>query len=304
MRDKTDRFPSSRITLTPPIQGFESFLSLWLYQGDVTILVDVGPASTSQKLITILKEKNIHAIDFILLTHVHLDHAGGICRIWNQFPESRVICHPSAKVHLMDPKRLWEGSLNTLGDIAKAYGPPEAIPRECIITSNDFRSGLVDCIPTPGHAEHHVSYMIEDTLFAGEACGVILPLGTDRPYMRPATPPRLLLELFLKSLDKLIGKKPFRVCCGHYGVYENGSSLLAAHKDQLLRWESIVANIMNQQESDDPIQVSLDQLLISDHLLKGLEKMMPRVKERELFFLKNSIRGFIGYIQEKALKNE
>ncbi|MEW5909126.1 MAG: MBL fold metallo-hydrolase [Thermodesulfobacteriota bacterium] len=287
------------IPLIPPVEGFNDFIGAWLYQGEVTILVDVGPASTARMLLDALEDRHIDTLDFILLTHIHLDHAGGISRIWHQFPESRVVCHPSALAHLIDPKRLWKGSVKTLGAIAAAYGPPEPIPSDALTSCEDLHSSVVDSILTPGHAEHHVSYRIEDTLFVGEACGVVLQTGKNHAYMRPATPPRLFLNLFLKSLDELMGKGELQICCGHYGRYENGSALLAAHRDQLLRWELIIEQILNKEQSDDLIRKCLDKLVASDHLLKGFREMESRIQKRELFFLENSIRGFIGYIQGK-----
>ncbi|OGP62484.1 MAG: hypothetical protein A2V65_12220 [Deltaproteobacteria bacterium RBG_13_49_15] len=289
----------SLITLVPPIEGFDEFIGAWLFRGDVSFLVDVGPASSSEALCDALDENSVGRLDFILLTHIHLDHAGGIGQVSKHFPESRIVCHPSAIPHLIDPKHLWEGTISALGKIGEAYGPVQPVPAHRMVSIEEFRSETIIPIPTPGHAGHHVGYLVGDILFSGEAGGVILPIENDHPYIRPATPPRLFFQIFLESIDRLIETDPLRVCCGHYGMYENGSDLLNTHRNQLLFWASTIAKIINTRTKTDPIQAALEILLDKDELLQGLFQMDDRTQKREMFFLKNSIRGFVEYIKRK-----
>ncbi len=113
----------SLITLNPPINGFENFVSAWLYQGEICFLVDVGPASTADGLLNILAEANVVHLDYILLTHIHLDHAGAIGEIAAAFPQTPIVCHPAGIPHLVEPQRLWEGTKKVLGSTANGYGP-------------------------------------------------------------------------------------------------------------------------------------------------------------------------------------
>lgn len=293
----------SLITLVPPIEGFDKFIGAWLFQGDVSFLVDVGPASASEALCDALDQKSVGRLDFILLTHIHLDHAGGIGQVSNRFPESRIVCHPSAIPHLIDPKQLWKGTIDTLGKIGEAYGPVQPVPAHRMVSIEEFRSETIIPIPTPGHAGHHVGYLFGDILFSGEAGGVVLPIETDHPYIRPATPPRLFFQIFLESIDRLIETDPLRVCCGHYGMYENGSDLLRIHRRQLLLWEDIIEEVISSRTKTDPVDASFDKLIDTDKLLKGLSRMDDRAQKREMFFLKKSIRGFVEYIKRKPSMN-
>ncbi|MFH1103146.1 MAG: MBL fold metallo-hydrolase [Pseudomonadota bacterium] len=305
MNFKIDHVTSrlSLITLIPPIEGFDEFIGAWLFRGDVSFLVDVGPASTSEALCDALDENFVGRLDFILLTHIHLDHAGGIGQVSNRFPESRIVCHPAAIPHLIDPKHLWEGTVNTLGKMGEAYGPVQPVPAHRMVSIEELRSETIIPIPTPGHAGHHVGYLFGDILFSGEAGGVVLPIETDHPYIRPATPPRLFFQTFLRSLDCLIKKNPFRICCGHYGMHQNGADLLRIHRRQLLLWEDIIEKVINSRTKTDPVDASFDKLIGADELLQGLYQMDDRVQKREIFFLKNSIRGFVEYIKEKPSTN-
>ncbi|MEJ2222588.1 MAG: MBL fold metallo-hydrolase, partial [Desulfobacterales bacterium] len=98
------------IPLTPPMTGFGNFFSAWLYKGEITCLIDVGPSSAAPDLLQALGELNIDHLDYILLTHIHLDHAGAVAEIAEVFPQAPIVCHPSALSHLAEPSRLWDGT--------------------------------------------------------------------------------------------------------------------------------------------------------------------------------------------------
>jgi len=260
--------------------------------------VDAGPAATAAPLIKALEHLGISRLDWILLTHIHLDHAGGIGELLHRFPGARVVCHASAVEHLVDPSRLWKASLDTLGSLAEAYGPMAAVAEKNLVPAEDLTGVLpVQAIPTPGHAIHHVSYLAGKTLFIGEAAGVILPLGGNGCYMRPATPPRLFLDTFMESLDRLIALGPDVLCCGHFGFHSNAVSLMKTHKRQLGFWARCVREILEKHPEKDAVTACLDILLETDPGLVGISKLSPAARKREYFFMKNSIRGFISELK-------
>jgi glyoxylase-like metal-dependent hydrolase (beta-lactamase superfamily II) len=158
----------SLVTLNPPIDGFEDFISSWLYRGETCFLVDVGPASTADGLIKILDEANVDHLDYILLTHIHLDHAGAIGEIATAFAQTPIICHPAGIPHLVEPARLWEGTKKVLGSKAEGYGPIKAVARQRFVDAGHFESEALVTLITPGHAAHHVSYRTKNYLFAGD----------------------------------------------------------------------------------------------------------------------------------------
>ena len=220
------------IQLPLAVPGFNGFIGAWVHTAHPAAIIDVGPATTAPLLLEALAAIGFEQPDFILLTHIHIDHAGGVCAIADAFPQSPVVCHPKAIPHLIDPDRLWQGTLKTLGDLALAYGPIAPVSPAQVIATSDLKSSDIACIETPGHAVHHISYAVHDLLFAGEAGGVCLPLAHDAYYLRPATPPRFFLNTYLESLDRLLSRSPRYICYGHVGMRPNATHLLRAHRDQ------------------------------------------------------------------------
>ena len=98
----------------------------------MTLLVDPGPASTIPYLVERLDELGIRTIDYILLTHIHLDHAGGTGQLLRHFPGAKVNCHPKGIPHMVAPQKLWEESIKVLGKVAEAYGEMAPVPESCI----------------------------------------------------------------------------------------------------------------------------------------------------------------------------
>ncbi|MFP3929002.1 MAG: MBL fold metallo-hydrolase, partial [Desulfobacteraceae bacterium] len=94
---------------------FKGFFGAWLLKKAPGFLVDAGPARAAEHLISSLRRLGLERLDYLLLTHIHLDHAGGVKRVLEEYPEARVICHRSALPHLVEPARLWAGSLKVLG---------------------------------------------------------------------------------------------------------------------------------------------------------------------------------------------
>lgn len=287
------------IGLTPLINGFDNFLSVWLYRGDKTFLIDAGPSVTAATLIEALQKLAVHHLDYIFLTHIHLDHAGGVGDLSCQYPETSIVCHPAGMDHLVVPDVLVAGTIKTLGETGSAYGPVQSVKKERLMDADRFEPGWIKPIHTPGHSKHHISYQTEDYLFAGEACGVCVSPSLDEGnYMRPATPPKFYLDVTLQSIEDLISVHPHKICFSHFGVKNDAPLLLASHKKQLLLWKEIISKelLKNGEEADFP-ENCLAALLKTDPLLANFSRLDKAVQEREKFFMKNSIKGFTGYLQ-------
>jgi len=287
------------IVLTPPIRGFDEFISVWLYRGEKTFIVDVGPSVVSGDLIFALQQMHVKTLDYILLTHIHLDHAGGIGDLSRVYPETPIICHPAGIDHLVDPAQLIEGTVNTLGDTGKAYGTIRPTARDRLIDATQFTSDLVFPVITPGHSPHHVSYQTDDYLFAGEAGGVCFPAPNNRGnYMRPATPPKFFFDVTVQSIDDLIARHPKTICFSHFGIMENAVELLTAHKRQLLLWKDLIlAQMKKDPSAEAPLEKWLEILVQSDPCMDNFYRLDEAVQERERFFLYNSLKGFAGYLK-------
>ncbi|WP_054029753.1 MBL fold metallo-hydrolase [Desulfatitalea tepidiphila] len=289
------------VTLPVAITGFADFITAWVWTAGPVVVVDVGPSSTNGRLLSALAELGVRHLDFILLTHIHIDHAGGIGGLARAFSGTPVVCHPKAVEHLVDPQRLWEGSVKTLGDVARAYGPIEPVPGGQVLPMDRFEAQGIVPIATPGHAPHHFSFLMGDLLFAGEAGGVCLSLENGEAYLRPATPPRFRIQTSLDSIDRLIARAPRRICYGHVGMRSQAVEMLDRQRAQLKLWLEKITPWYERhpQGGSDLMEACLEDLLASDPSLSRFNQLSPDVRSRERFFLLNSVRGYWGYLAEQ-----
>jgi glyoxylase-like metal-dependent hydrolase (beta-lactamase superfamily II) len=288
------------ITLNPPMDGFDNFIGAWLYRGELSFLVDVGPASTAEGLLRVLDDSGVDHLDYILLTHIHLDHAGAIGEIAEKFSQTPIICHPTGIPHLIDPARLWEGTKKTLGSTAEGYGPIKAVASDRFVDAEQFTSDAILPLITPGHASHHVSYNTKNYLFAGETAGVYYAIPPNRFYLRPATPPRFFFDTAVESIDKLIAGNPTRLCYGHYGMTDDGPNKLQKARRQFFSWKAIIEDEIKKSNTDDPIEKCKERLLREDLMLANFLALPESAQRREDYFLRNSIKGFIGYLRDRS----
>jgi glyoxylase-like metal-dependent hydrolase (beta-lactamase superfamily II) len=278
------------INLDIPSLGYTKFISAWLYRGPGgVLLVDPGPACTISCLLEALEKRNIERLDWILLTHIHMDHAGGIGHLVERFPGARIVCHERAVGHLIDPGRLWEGSLKVLGRVAQTYGQIRPVLGQNIITTEalDFEDGI-RVIKTPGHAIHHQCFVFKDWIFCGELFGILLARN-DHIYLRPATPPRIDLEALFSSMDKVAPEINRQICFGHYGQYSDGPRILGMARAQLKLWVDVI-----RQRAEEPDKKLIMKALIeSDPVYAGIKNLPQALYDREAFFSLNAINGIL-----------
>jgi glyoxylase-like metal-dependent hydrolase (beta-lactamase superfamily II) len=280
------------IPLDLPRAGFHHFLCAWLYRDThAVILVDPGPRSTFPALLQALEELNIRHINHILLTHIHLDHAGGLGLLLERYPDARVICHPRGVPHLLNPLKLWESSLKVLFETAVLYGEPAPVPGNCLHDMSDLAMSkvAVDVYETPGHATHHLCYKIGDMLFSGEAAGIFYPMETDF-YLRIASPPGFNLNDYKSSLGILRNIDASAICYSHWGLSFEYEKLLKMASAQTELWATVIAGCSALASPLFEEKV-FSELLAHDPGLSGFNQLPDDVKEREIYFLGNSFRG-------------
>lgn len=281
------------LNLQPPIPGYEKFIGAYLFRGEKTALVDVGPRVAVPNLLASLAELGMspEEIDYIILTHIHVDHAGGIGTVIGKMSRAKVLAHGLARRHLIDPSRLWEASVKVLGELALNYGCVEPVPEERIMDATDqmkidLGRGLVlEVHLTPGHATHHLSLFdrASGVLIAGEAAGVCLD-----GVIRVATAPPFKLEEYLASIDKLISLKPQKVCYGHFGCYEDAPERLKSVRQKLLAWHEIVRSAVEAGKNQEDI---FSELREKDRDLDYLSDLNKDEYHREHALIVNSIQG-------------
>ncbi len=292
------------IDLDQKREGFREFLSCWVYQGEgLTFLVDPGPHSTINHVLETLREMDIKKVDYILLTHIHLDHGGGTAEVLEAFPDARIFCHEIGVKHLIDPIKLWKGSISVLGEVAHMYGEPSPVPAESMADASELEARGIKAIPTPGHAPHHVSFLAGDILFAGEAIGTRVDMPSGKPYLRPATPPKFILDVALNSLDKLLSlnPEPKLSAFAHYGLTGDTFSWCRRARKQLVVWVETVRAL--HAESEDDLEERLFTRLMEVDPLYGrgqFEELPKDIAARERSFLANTLSGMLGYIKSSA----
>jgi glyoxylase-like metal-dependent hydrolase (beta-lactamase superfamily II) len=278
------------------LEGFRRFISSWLYRGEAfTLLVDPGPLSTIPLLVGELRRLGLERLDYILLTHIHIDHAGGAGALLREFPEAKVICHPEGVRHLVSPEKLWEGSRKVLGKLlTDVYGEIVPVPAEKIGFQDIIGETGVRAFLTPGHAQHHLCFLLEDLLFAGEVAGVRsdVPEGI---YMRPATPPRFELEVALDSIDRMIALAPRTMVFAHYGLVGDAVGHLEIARRQLLLWVQGVAETASFEESERE-EALFRWLQERDEIYRNIHQLPPDIHARERIFLGNTLRGMSEYV--------
>jgi glyoxylase-like metal-dependent hydrolase (beta-lactamase superfamily II) len=289
-----------RIDLDQPIPGYREFITCWLYHDErIAYVVDPGPTSSISVVVDAIARAGIDRLDAVLLTHIHIDHAGGVGDLVRRVPVGRVVCHPRGARHLVDPTRLWEGSLATLGDLVEVYGPIAPVEEALLATSSRDVPGLeVDTIHTPGHAPHHVCYAHGERLYLGEVAGTRFAT-TAGPTIRPATPHRFEYEVADASIARLaaITPLPSEIVYGHYGTAAGTAATFDAARWQLAHWLVTIADQgLTEQPRGEAMDAWMADMAVSDPHFAPALAMASDLIEREHTFTGNSIGGMIRYL--------
>jgi glyoxylase-like metal-dependent hydrolase (beta-lactamase superfamily II) len=286
------------IDLDQPMIGHRKFLSCWVYQSDeLTFIVDPGPPTSAERLIAELRALKLSRLDYILITHIHLDHGASAASVVAAYPEARVLCHERGMEHMVDPTKLWESSLSILGHVAETYGPPGPVPQANMATVDEVEKRGIKVIPTPGHASHHLSFLHEETLYVGEAVGLRIPIP-GRTYLRPATPPKFILEVALESIELLqaLDPMPQRMAFPHFGIVDEPAKYMEIGRHQLGYWVEQVRELL-RESPNDLVQRAHEHFLETDPHYANVTLLDEDIQQRERHYFAQSLEGMVGYVQ-------
>ena len=310
------------ITCPQTISELDHIFGGWLLRmpwpaapnGEFVALVDVGTATPSKLFVAAL-QKEVEHIDLVLLSHIHLDHAGALADVLQAFPMAKAVCHAKGTQHLVDPSRLWQSTKEVMMELASMYGKPKPTPEEKLIPfSPDELTALpdntlpyvmpsVEVMSVPGHAPHSLFFSLGGYYFIGEAVTCTFE-HNGTVYLRPPTPPRFEMPVFLKSINKLLTLPQRPAFAGHSKEAYPSQWLLRRSREQLIRWYHLLRPLINPLpgESED---AHLDRLLLA--VQNGDADLGPLgmwiTKKWDTFFHKNSLRGFKDYLEREKQNN-
>ena len=230
--------------------GHERVIGSYLLETDDGLaLHDCGPSSCIPELKAGLAERGLELQDVrhLLLSHIHLDHAGATGALVREHPGLQVHVSEIGAPHLVDPSRLERSARRLYGDeFDRLWGELAPVPEENVHAVGESVLGL-ECFPSTGHASHHVCYVDgEGTLYAGDAAGVrIQPSSFVVP---PTPPPELDLEAWQRTIDAIAARKPDRLALIHFGVSDDVGPHLEQLRLRLREWAERVREGATEEE--------------------------------------------------------
>ena len=225
--------------------GYQGITAGYLIRGDRPCLVEAGTAPSAPVVREALGRLGIGADDLatVVVTHIHLDHAGGAGDLAAMFPAAQVVVHHLGARHLADPSRLMASARLVYGDaLDRLFGVLAPVPADRIVALEDTGTidlgggRRLDSHYSPGHAKHHVGLVDSGSgdLYVGDAAGVYIPETGD---LRPGTPPPDFdLDIALASLRKFASLRPTRLLFSHYGPVTPVTETLDRSAEELRVW--------------------------------------------------------------------
>jgi glyoxylase-like metal-dependent hydrolase (beta-lactamase superfamily II) len=269
-------------------------------------IVDPGPGSTLETFHQKLQAQGIGVgdLDAILLTHIHLDHAGATGALVRENPRLTVYVHKLGAAHLIDPSKLLASAQRLWpNDLQRLFGEVLPVPGENlhILEGGEMLtlgSRKLEVFYTPGHASHHVSYFdkAEGVAFVGDTAGVRIEGNS---FAMPATPPPDIdLEIWGESFAAILERKPERLFLTHYGYSDNPAEHISLFRERLDRWAALAAEILRTAASDSAAMdsfMSRTYAEISQHLPGGEAEHYAFSAGLNLSFL-----GLARYLRKRA----
>jgi glyoxylase-like metal-dependent hydrolase (beta-lactamase superfamily II) len=271
----------------------------YLVHASEPALIETGPASVFDTVSSELERRNVEP-KHVVLSHIHLDHGGGIGHVADRFPDATIWVHDIGAPHIVDPSRLVASARRLFGDsLDTMYGEPlpvaesriQVIDEGTVIPLGDRDLRV---LYTPGHARHEVTLYDDDsgTAFVGDTAGVCY----GDAWQKPATPPpEFDLEAALDSLKRVQQLKPTAICFTHFGVAQE-SALEEAAKD-LREWDTTLRPLVLRGADEEELLAAIEPAVGRP---PGDEAFAHAASE--LSSTRNSLLGYLRYYQKKVLE--
>ncbi len=254
----------------------------YLLIDDQPVLIDPGSTSVAAELLPAIGDLGIDAqeLAYIIPTHIHLDHGGGVGYLAQRLHKPKVVVHPKGADHLADPTRLVRGARFVFGDnLEETMGPVLPVPRERIHVPEDgevihLQSRDLRIVFAPGHAAHHIA--IEDNLtgglFCGDALGFITDAMPDTPF--PVGLPPFDAEAYVESIDKLAGLSPKILFYAHHRARTEVKALTSRLREVCITLGEIIQGAIRDGMEDSRISERVVEYVMSFSSVSDLPLMV------------------------------
>ncbi len=246
-----------------------------MIQNGRAVFIDTGTGHTVPYLLETLKLKNlsINDIDYVIPTHVHLDHAGGAGLLMSKLPNAKLVIHPRGAPHMINPEKLIMGATAVYGKekFTKLFGEIVPIEEQRVVTTNDndeikLANRTLKFLDTPGHARHHFCIYDETSsgIFSGDTFGLSYrEMQKDNSdFILPTTTPvQFEPEPWFNSLDKLLALHPKYIYLTHFGRVTEIERLANELRQDLAKYAEITKQYLNTEDSEKKIRSDLDNYL-------------------------------------------
>jgi glyoxylase-like metal-dependent hydrolase (beta-lactamase superfamily II) len=279
-------------------------------------LVETGPGTSVEPVTAALQKLGVapDELAHIVLTHIHLDHAGGVGQLARRFPHATVWVHERGAPHIADPTRLVASTARVWGEaeMRELFGPAAPVEGDRVrpirdgdeISMGDRRLAVLE---TPGHASHHVALVDSDTgaVFTGDALGIHVP---DLPVLRPATPPpEFDLERYVASIDRIRATAGSILLFAHFGPLADVDATCDLAIRRVRDWSRVVEGAVREGVDPDELAVRLESTALAD-IETGAEATLDLEMLEDRLRLISSIRmnaqGLARYWQRRRDRSD
>ncbi|MEP6758780.1 MAG: MBL fold metallo-hydrolase [Actinomycetota bacterium] len=276
--------------------GERELNAVYLLDGSEPCLVETGPGADHDRVATALIQLGVGARDLahLVVTHIHMDHAGGAGALLRDYPRATIWVHEAGARHLVDPQRL-------VASTARTYGPermqalfgtmmPSPAERVRVVADGDVISmgdRALAVLHTPGHASHHIALHDEanGAMFTGEAIGSYLPWA--HCYRPALPPPEVDVEAALASVRHIADREPTALLTSHFGVVPDIADACAQAAEGISRWAQDVRDTL----ANDPDTAEDDVVaVLTERAREEFERDAGRPFEQDRYDVLGSIR--------------
>jgi glyoxylase-like metal-dependent hydrolase (beta-lactamase superfamily II) len=292
--------------------GRERYTAAYLLSGDEPAIVETGPTTSVEPVVAGLGRLGIGPNDLahIVVTHIHLDHAGGAGAMCERYPRATVWVHERGARHLADPTRLVLSAESIYGEerMASLFGPVIPVAAERIRSLDDgdrvpLGARWLDARATPGHAKHQVALVDSATgaVFTGDALGIHPP---DLPVLRPATPPPDYdLELAVESIERIRSLAGELLLFSHFGPVREVDRICDLAVKRFRDWTEAVRRAMERTQDLDAIVAVLEREA-RGNVETGSQAELDVDRLEILSSIRMNAMGILRYLQRREAESQ